>query len=255
LHEFVVSPGIDASSTKENSIFHFQPRKFFKIMRLWFGGKKTRYVHWHVSQGGHLGWAAELIIERNLPLVTPNKPQKNWINRPRRLSYNWRKPNVYGHRRIGDDIMPQTYYDHGHNEQLVFLKILKTWNRNFINWSHLLHFKAFQLNLSYSHRKHNFLTVNCSPTHKMCVVKIQWGIQFEVVLGDLLCKLTEIQVHTHIIGIYNILLCQLKMKTNVMNLMQFLSIQNSSVFLPLCKTKKSILADCEIIATHFLFLQ
>jgi hypothetical protein len=26
-----------------------------------------------------------------------NKPQKNRINRHRRLSYNWRKPNVYGH--------------------------------------------------------------------------------------------------------------------------------------------------------------
>jgi hypothetical protein len=55
----------------------------------------------------HLGWAAELIIERNLPLVTPNKPQKNRINRPRRLSYNWWKPNVYGHRCIGHDVMPQ----------------------------------------------------------------------------------------------------------------------------------------------------
>jgi hypothetical protein len=45
----------------------------------------------------HLGWAAELIIERNLPLVTPNKPQKNRIKQPRCLSYNWRKPNVYRH--------------------------------------------------------------------------------------------------------------------------------------------------------------
>jgi hypothetical protein len=44
-------------------------------------------------QDGHLGWAAELILERNLPLDT-SKPQKNWINRPRHLSYNWRKPNV-----------------------------------------------------------------------------------------------------------------------------------------------------------------
>jgi hypothetical protein len=35
----------------------------------------------------------ELIIERNLPLVIPNKPQKNWMNRPRRLSSNRRKPN------------------------------------------------------------------------------------------------------------------------------------------------------------------
>jgi hypothetical protein len=48
------------------------------------------------GRSGHLGWAAELIIERNLPLVTLNKPQKNRINRPRHLSYNWRKPNVYG---------------------------------------------------------------------------------------------------------------------------------------------------------------
>jgi hypothetical protein len=38
-------------------------------------------------------WVAELIIERNLPLVTPNKPQKNWMNWPRRLSSNQRKPN------------------------------------------------------------------------------------------------------------------------------------------------------------------
>jgi hypothetical protein len=29
---------------------------------------------------------AVLVIERNLPLVTPNKPQKNQINRPKRLS-------------------------------------------------------------------------------------------------------------------------------------------------------------------------
>jgi hypothetical protein len=42
---------------------------------------------------GHLGWAAELIIERNLPLVTPNKPPKNRKNWPRRLSSNRRKPN------------------------------------------------------------------------------------------------------------------------------------------------------------------
>jgi predicted nucleic acid-binding protein len=92
------------------------------------------------GHSGHLGWAAELIIERNLPVVTVNKPQRNWINRPRRLSsnrwkpnerrscmiierniplvtpnkprknrinrprrlsYNWQKPNVYRHRRIG----------------------------------------------------------------------------------------------------------------------------------------------------------
>jgi hypothetical protein len=47
----------------------------------------------------------------------PNKPQKYRINRPRRLSYNWRKPNVYGHRchrRIGHDIMPPTFYDRRH---------------------------------------------------------------------------------------------------------------------------------------------
>jgi hypothetical protein len=109
------------------------------------------------GRNGHLGWAAELIIERNLPLVTPNephknlinqprhlssnqrkpnprwqpswvsggadhrtlvtpnKPQKNRINRPRRLSHNWWKPTVYGHRRIGHDIMPQTFYDRGIN--------------------------------------------------------------------------------------------------------------------------------------------
>jgi hypothetical protein len=36
---------------------------------------------------------AELIIERNFPVVTPNKPQKNLMNRPRRLSFNRRKPN------------------------------------------------------------------------------------------------------------------------------------------------------------------
>jgi hypothetical protein len=34
---------------------------------------------------GHLGWVVELIIERNLPLVTPNEPHKNEINRPRHL--------------------------------------------------------------------------------------------------------------------------------------------------------------------------
>jgi hypothetical protein len=51
------------------------------------------------GRSGHLGWVAELIIERNLPLVTPNTPKKNRINRPRHLSYNWWKPNVYGHQR------------------------------------------------------------------------------------------------------------------------------------------------------------
>jgi hypothetical protein len=48
----------------------------------------------------------------------PPKPQKNRINRPRRLSSNRRKPNVYGHRRIGHDIMPQTFYDRGHKNGL-----------------------------------------------------------------------------------------------------------------------------------------
>jgi hypothetical protein len=44
----------------------------------------------------------------------PNKPQKNRINRPRRLSYNWR--NVYRHRRyrrIGHE-KPPTFYDRRH---------------------------------------------------------------------------------------------------------------------------------------------
>jgi hypothetical protein len=35
----------------------------------------------------------ELIIERNLPLVTPNKPQRIWFNRLRRLPSNRWKPN------------------------------------------------------------------------------------------------------------------------------------------------------------------
>jgi hypothetical protein len=47
----------------------------------------------HIQDGSHLAWVAELVIERNLPLVTPNKAQKNQINRPRRLSSNWQKPN------------------------------------------------------------------------------------------------------------------------------------------------------------------
>jgi hypothetical protein len=49
-----------------------------------------------IKDGGrssHLGWAAELTIESNLRLVTPNKPQKNRMNRPSRLSSNRRKPN------------------------------------------------------------------------------------------------------------------------------------------------------------------
>jgi hypothetical protein len=46
-----------------------------------------------VQDGGHLGWAAVLIIERNLPLVTPMSHKKNRINWPRRLSSNRRKPN------------------------------------------------------------------------------------------------------------------------------------------------------------------
>jgi hypothetical protein len=46
-----------------------------------------------LQDGGHLGWVAELIIKRNLPLLTPNKSQKNQINRPRRLSSIRRKPN------------------------------------------------------------------------------------------------------------------------------------------------------------------
>jgi hypothetical protein len=63
-----------------------------------------------------LSWMSSRADHRKEPssLVTPNKPQKNRINRPRRLSYNWWKPNVYGHRRIGHDIMPQTFYDRGH---------------------------------------------------------------------------------------------------------------------------------------------
>jgi hypothetical protein len=61
------------------------------------------------SHSGHLRWAAELIVERNLPLVTPNEPQKNQINRPWHLSYNWRKPNVYENRCIGHDIMPRHF--------------------------------------------------------------------------------------------------------------------------------------------------
>jgi hypothetical protein len=39
---------------------------------------------------------------------------KDWgLRKIVRLSYNWRKPNVYGHRRIGHDIMPPTFYDRG----------------------------------------------------------------------------------------------------------------------------------------------
>jgi hypothetical protein len=45
-----------------------------------------------IQDRGHLGWAAELIIERNIPLLTPNEPHKNQINRPRRLSCNRQKP-------------------------------------------------------------------------------------------------------------------------------------------------------------------
>jgi hypothetical protein len=37
--------------------------------------------------------SSKLIIDRNLPLVTPNKPQKNQKNRPRCLSSNRWKPN------------------------------------------------------------------------------------------------------------------------------------------------------------------
>jgi hypothetical protein len=43
-------------------------------------------------RSGH-GWAAKLIIERNLPLITPNKSQRNWINRPRQLPSNRWKLN------------------------------------------------------------------------------------------------------------------------------------------------------------------
>jgi hypothetical protein len=45
------------------------------------------------GHSGHLGWVAEVIIERNLPPVTPNEPPKNWTSRPRRWPENWRKPN------------------------------------------------------------------------------------------------------------------------------------------------------------------
>jgi hypothetical protein len=38
--------------------------------------------------GGHLEWVAALIIDRNLPPVTPNYPQTNWTSRPRRSSDN-----------------------------------------------------------------------------------------------------------------------------------------------------------------------
>jgi hypothetical protein len=75
------------------------------------------------GRSGHLGWGAELTIEWTLPLVTPNKPQKNRINRHRRLSDNWRKPNVYGHRRIVHDIMPPTFYDQGHKKYTFHCKM------------------------------------------------------------------------------------------------------------------------------------
>jgi hypothetical protein len=71
------------------------------------------------GHSGHLGWAAVLIIERNLPLVTPNKPQKNLINRSSRMSYNWWKPNAYGHRRIGHDIMPRHFMIGVHKKPLI----------------------------------------------------------------------------------------------------------------------------------------
>jgi hypothetical protein len=37
---------------------------------------------------GHVGWAVALVIERNLPPVTPNVPPKNQTCRPRRWSKN-----------------------------------------------------------------------------------------------------------------------------------------------------------------------
>jgi hypothetical protein len=82
------------------------------------------------GRSSHLGWAAELIIERNLPLVTPNKPQKNRINRLGRLSYTcyWRKPNVYGHRRIGHDKMLPTFYDRGHKDIKYQVPSIQLWH-------------------------------------------------------------------------------------------------------------------------------
>jgi hypothetical protein len=46
-----------------------------------------------IQDGCHVGWAAELMMEKNLPLIIPNKPHKHRMNRPRHLSSNWRKPN------------------------------------------------------------------------------------------------------------------------------------------------------------------
>jgi hypothetical protein len=50
-----------------------------------------------------LGWVVELIIVRNLPLITPNKPEKNGINRPKSLCCNRQKlnPRWRSHQKIG----------------------------------------------------------------------------------------------------------------------------------------------------------
>jgi hypothetical protein len=60
---------------------------------------KQTFIHlrWNFRKswvvGGHLGWAAEVIIERNLPLVAPYEPHKNL---PKHLSCNqtWNRPKA-----------------------------------------------------------------------------------------------------------------------------------------------------------------
>jgi hypothetical protein len=84
----------------------------------------SRWLPWRPNwmSGGHLWWSVKLIIEKKLPPIAPNKPQKNLINWPRHLFYNWRKSNVYGHRRhrrIAHDIMPPPTDGRGHKNSIA----------------------------------------------------------------------------------------------------------------------------------------
>jgi hypothetical protein len=90
------------------------PKNWTSRPRRWSENRRKPNPRWRPS--GMSGGADH----RKEPSTShPNKPQKNRMNRLGRLSCNRRKPNVYGHRRIGHDIMPPTFFDQGHNNKTL----------------------------------------------------------------------------------------------------------------------------------------
>jgi hypothetical protein len=86
------------------------------------------------------------------PPVAPNELPKNRTSRPRHLSYHWRKPNDYGHRRIGHDIMPPTFYDQGHKKPR---NSKKSFQDRWVKCNKLVFFKA-------SYMPHSIFLLTCS---------------------------------------------------------------------------------------------